>query len=522
MHKDGVVQKHPYDPTLLLSFAGYDVQDIYNTFGKDVALGTRVRKLRHGVSHAFDLLTGQEDNPAGPSRTFRDGAVRFYVADDSETEAADARVPRVFQSPIALPASVLEGGEMHAVAQWLVYQTGPQCYLAAAVNVLFSVAGVRAVLDKALDLARESMPDVHSQYIMAGVFPSTIALPTGLAVLQVYVMLRARRHFEITPVLEALEMRLRPKRGSGGYSLPVFQQLLLALGFTYRVDPRSRGSVAWDLGYDTGFATALTAEELSVPVKEDFVVLCDVSPPSRTLQEVEPMAGTVLVGGFMHGSRHVVAGLAGGLTYDSNHLSPKRVPWERCTQDTMKIMGDAVENRDAVFVSTKLLEAGPRTVAARAQVALQAMFNHVHPLPQADGRRTTPLVDRKGFRIDTFRVGNGMDLETIWYHDGIPTHEVKFIPIYEAVTITWQCGDTKLHPPHAILKWDRGYLYPPSIRRDYGDKPLSLSKFRRKYPHALRFLLQWPSRFSARGKQLTDFLGPMKPAFVRLLQSIGK
>ena len=509
--------RRPWTPWLdskkgVRSFVGLDGLDIYKTFG-DAAVGTRVRKLRHGVSYSYDLITGEAGNPDGPARTYQDGSALYLVPEGPEAEAGSkfrVKPSSMFGPEESLPPSVLEGGDMHDIAKWLVYQTGPQCYIAAALNVLLSIAPVRAVLDKALDLARDTMPDVFSRYIMAGVFPLSIALPTGLALLQIYASLRARRHFQVTPLLEGLEKRLGPRRDTGGSASLVFLQMLTALGFTWKTDPMDR--------------TLTSVPSRKESLEEDFCVGTFIVPDDP-VRDLAPCAGSVLVGGFLSVLGHVIAALPGGIVYDSNDMAPVRMPWESTPKSDMVWNGEPIVRRGAVFASTKLMEASPETVLEHAHAVLEAMFKHVNPVPfgpRYDRDATSVLSGEKGRKVEMFEIGDSKQVQTVWYEENIPMYEVWFKPLKRRMTIAWLQANSR--PKHVSLSWNKGFFPKlPSIKVDHSEKERTLHEFAQKYNlRALSFLHSIPARTTTRGQSLARLLGEMNPAFVHLLESIPR
>jgi hypothetical protein len=491
------------------SFVGLDGLDIYKTFG-DAAVGTRVRKLRHGVSYSHDLITGEAGNPDGPARTYRDGSAQYLVPEGPEAEAGSKlRVTPSFLSGLegSLPPSVLEGGDMHGVAKWLVYQTGPQCYIAAALNVLLSIAPVRAVLDKALDLARDTMPDVFSRYIMAGVFPLSIALPTGLALLQIYASLRARAHFQVTPLLQGLEKRLGPRREPGGNHSIVFLQMLTALGFTWKTHAMDR--------------TRTSVPSRKDSLAEDFCVGTFIVPDDP-VRDLAPCAGSVLVGGFLAVLGHVIAALPGGIVYDSNDMVPVRMPWESTPENDMVWRGEPIVGRGAVFASTKLMQASPETVLEHAHAVLEAMFKHVNPVPFGPRHEKYTMSGGKGRKVEMFEISESKQVQTVWYEDDIPMYEVWFKPQQRRMTIAWLQANSR--PKHVSLSWNKGFFPKlPSIKVDHSEKERTLHEFAQKYNlRALSFLHSIPARTTTRGQSLARLLGEMNPAFVHLLESIPR
>jgi hypothetical protein len=454
----------PHTVFVMLSFVGKDVLDMYKTLGR-VPLGTRVRTLRNGRTYCLDLLTGRLDNPVGFAVPYE------YVLGRCHVQGSCTGSRWYYMD--GLPPSVREGGAMHNVAKWLVNQTGPQCYLAAAVNVLFSVASVRAVLEETLELVRRNMPDVYSQYIVAGVFPSSVAVPAGLAFLQMYAFLRGRAEFDITPVLEVLEMRLRQRPGDGGHPADAFCEIAKALGFSFQLH-----------------ASGLIFK--TVTAGRDFVVCDEVDIRKHTFVEVTPCAHSVLVGGFLyvHGQEHVVAALAGGLVYDSMHLGPEKLLWE-----SKKLSLRRFADTHAVgFASRALVAADFARVQSCARACLSAIFEHVPPMPKRWRAASSLLLPIRGSRGVFLDIRFAKEsLKVIWFLKGVPTHEVRFGPGKRTMVIFWQ--QASVHCPfRACFQWGPEFARLRCVQvgaRDHGSN-YSMERFLKTHPGVLDFLAAMP------------------------------
>lgn len=479
------------------AFVGRDPSSIYKEVGADAAVGVRIRKLRGGRFQAIDRLTGLQDNPAGFSQDLGNGTAFLTVQDDISRWTKRWEVQKDL---LDLPAAVLEGGDLHDVAKWLVCQFGPLCYLAAPVNLLLSMPFVRNILDSALLQAQRDMPDVYADYLSHGVFPSSIALPAGLAFLQLYKMLRERPHLDTAPVLRVLEMRLKRERDRPSYTNETLRQLLRALGFTFETN--------------SGVRDVYSLPELV----KDFCLWV------RHSHFTDAMSGNLYYPGASHmgylltyrkneHTNHVVAALRPGMVYDSETLSPSRVPWETMTPNQLATVVNGHDTEalrwTLVFVADRLVQdKSEATTAALGRRLLAASMEHAHPeVPKMfTFAEVFPARRSEGVRVELVR--GKQNLQAIWSTDDGPTVSAIFEPYVgpnRKLTVTWLERASPEHPDYAQFTWDAatGALERIVVRASTGelqdfaedastDFEVTRGKFMKIYPNALHFLEDLP------------------------------
>ena len=319
-------------------------------------------------------------------------------------------------------------------------------------------------------------------------------------------MLRERPHFERTPVLEA---RLQPSRESGGFSREALCQLLLALGFTYRLDT-------------VATYPSLHGEPTTLPLDEDFCILQEVPPLQEPLASVVPRPGSVLVGCLMASRGHEAVGIAPGIAYDSKNLQPVRVAWETMLPDEVmaavfhrsRRTERVMKELDLCFVSEELLHASPAVVETRARTLLMAALRpvaHVVLPPFVNtGAPTEELPARlsRTVRVQLVRDADSPDLYAVWIEHGRQTHAVLFQPKEHtdddmALKITWNLPGSHDHPETLKVVWkpDSGGLQ-ESIYIDDRERYIVWSQFHRWYPTALQFLQDLPAGVLSRDPHL--------------------
>ena len=389
------------------------------------------------------------------------------------------------------------GGPLHAQTRFLLFQIGRQCYVAAALNLLFSVPSVRTTLSEAVASAARDMPDLYRDYITAGVFPASVQLPLGLAVLQLYVHQIQLPEFTVTPVAALIEQRMRGTSERGGWAEEALRVILASLGFTSRIQLYSADS-PW----------------VSEPAV-DFDILLNfplhVTVPAKH-------AGSACVGAFLATEDHVISVLDSDIVFDSNtiHVPPMLSRgWRgRRLDDLLRKYNAHMPGLD-VFTEAALVFAtrAPVTADRVLGAILQPQIASFNVLGSAEYPLVTvphlPRPKQHGIYV----VRCHPLVQASWWNLGVMTHNAVFDGRALTLEVQWHVPSRtarNAHPDTALL-YTSMKTFEVKVRTESGT--MDMAHFRARYPRALEFLATLP-RNSLHGQDWVGILAEYLPPAV--------